>query len=110
MPPQLPSNHNGSTLEFSDSDEGHAAYMPAATGIGAGQAGQPGSYGFSSALGQQVLLRIRVTAGADVHFTTTISVYVYLPLSQTSKSAFGLARVWRCRAQTVVCTSSSYRL
>jgi hypothetical protein len=31
----------------------------------------PGSAG-----GKQVLLRVRVSAGADVNFTTTISVYV----------------------------------
>lgn len=33
-----------------------------------------GSVGLSSALSKQVILRIRVTASADVHFTTTISV------------------------------------
>lgn len=35
-----------------------------------------GSVGLSSALSRPVLLRVRVAAGADVHFTTTISVYV----------------------------------
>ena len=62
MPAQLPSN-NASEMDFSDSEQGHTA-PPAG----------PGSYGFSSALSKQVLLRVRVTAGADVHFTTTISV------------------------------------
>ncbi|RSH92261.1 hypothetical protein EHS25_008676 [Saitozyma podzolica] len=33
-----------------------------------------GSVGLSSALSKPVLLRVRVTASADVHFTTTISV------------------------------------
>jgi hypothetical protein len=35
-----------------------------------------GSVGLSSALSKPVLLRVRVTASADVHFTTTISVCV----------------------------------
>jgi hypothetical protein len=38
-----------------------------------------GSVGLSSALSKAVLLRVRVATGADVHFTTTISVYVPLP-------------------------------
>jgi hypothetical protein len=33
-----------------------------------------GSVGFSSSLSKSVLLRVRVATGADVHFTTTISV------------------------------------
>lgn len=33
-----------------------------------------GSVGLSSTLSNAVLLRVRVTASADVHFTTTISV------------------------------------
>jgi hypothetical protein len=35
-----------------------------------------GSVGLSSALSKAVLLRVRVATGADVHYTTTISVYV----------------------------------
>jgi len=38
-----------------------------------------GSVGLSSALSKPVLLRVRVTASADVHFTTTISVLVLPP-------------------------------
>lgn len=35
-----------------------------------------GSVGLSSALSKAVLLRVRVATGADVHYTTTLSVYV----------------------------------
>ena len=38
-----------------------------------------GSVGLSSALSKAVLLRVRVATGADVHYTTTISVYVPYP-------------------------------
>jgi hypothetical protein len=40
-----------------------------------------GSVGLSSALSKAVLLRVRVATGADVHYTTTISVYVTSPWS-----------------------------
>jgi len=40
-----------------------------------------GSVGLSSALSKAVLLRVRVATGADVHYTTTISVYVLTPCS-----------------------------
>ena len=45
-------------------------HLPSA--LGASQL--KGSVGLSSALSKPVLLRVRVTASADVHFTTTISV------------------------------------
>jgi hypothetical protein len=39
-----------------------------------GSSAMKGSVGLSSALSKPVLLRVKVTASADVHFTTTISV------------------------------------
>jgi hypothetical protein len=42
--------------------------------LNSGSMAMKGSVGLSSALSKPVLLRVRVTASADVHFTTTISV------------------------------------
>lgn len=44
--------------------------------IGPGGSTLKGSVGLGSALGRQVILRVKVTVSADVHFTTTISVSV----------------------------------
>lgn len=60
----------------------------------------PGQDPFTSPLGRSVLLRIRVSAGADVRFTTTISVYVsILDYADTQLPRHVFRRSDRCSGQ-----------
>ncbi len=60
-----------------------------------------GSVGLSSALSRPVLLRIKVTASEDVHFTTTISVWVFDHAAPTVR-CWAADKLTHCSPQTCI--------
>ena len=71
-----PSQQGRPTVQHQDSSASVSSSLSSDVPMTSASAAMKGSVGLSSALSQPVLLRVRVAAGADVHFTTTISVYV----------------------------------
>ena len=69
--PNLPTQTSASTLSSSVSSSEQLPVPNLAASV------MKGSVGLSSALSKTVLLRVKIAASADVHFTTTISVYVW---------------------------------
>ncbi|KAL7420071.1 Component of a membrane-bound complex containing the Tor2p kinase [Cryptotrichosporon argae] len=79
--------------------------LASAQGVGGAKAGT----GFASGGSRQVLLRVRVSASADVHFTTTISVPADMYIADLTEVLVKKKRLPNAPAEWVLCLADLSR-